>query len=66
MEALREGFEPSRGASPTGSQGLRLSPGLATSAQSEYKKGYKKLKLKIKGRGGYDFSIISMFTPSGT
>jgi len=39
---------------------------LATSAQSEYKKGYKKLKLKIKGRGGYDFSIISMFTPSGT
>ena len=35
--ALREGFEPSRGTSPTGSQGLRLSPGLATSAQNEYR-----------------------------
>ena len=30
--ALREGFEPSRCISTTGSQGLRLGPGLATSA----------------------------------
>ena len=28
-------FEPSRGVSPTGSQGLRLRPGLATSAYAK-------------------------------